>query len=84
MDAKKVIIEKHLRVDELTLLPITEIHLSCRKSTQGISFFSTVHPVGIIFSDGVQKTALRVNGEEVSLDQIIREVPDIKERLDNL
>lgn len=84
MDTKKVIIEKHLEIDGLILLAIAEINLNCQQSRQGISFFGTKQPLGIIFSDGVQKTALRVNGEEVSLAQIMDEIPDIMESLDNL
>jgi len=82
MEKKEVIIGNPLTVAGITLIPITEILLHSWQHKCGISFFGVKQPLGVILIFPSEKKAFRVSGEEVLLDQLIEEVPILKEKLD--
>lgn len=79
MEREKVIIGNPLTVSRVTLIPVVKMSLNCQRSGGTISFFGAKQPVDVVIASPSAKRAFRITGEEVSLDQLIQEVPDIKE-----
>jgi hypothetical protein len=48
---------------------------------RGISFLGTKQPLGVIVISPLEKKAFKVSGEEVPLDELIKELPGIKKLL---
>ena len=79
---KEVSIIDPMPVMGLTLIPVVESSLGYGHGKSGISFFGVKKPVSVVVVSPSEKRAFRVTGEEVSLEQLIQEVPGIKEILE--
>lgn len=84
MEKEVVRIETPFTVAGVTLVPIVKTRLDCWRSQSRLSFFSIKQPVGIVVISPQVERGFRISGEEVSLDQLKKEVPDIKEVLEGL
>lgn len=84
MEKKEVGTESPLAVAGVTLIPVARISLNYRHGNSGISFFGVKQPVAVVVVSGSTKRAFWTTGEEVPLDQLIQELPDIKEILDRI
>ena len=84
MEKEEVEIDKAVKVAGVTLIPVTKVSLNYWHSNSGISFFGVKQPVSVIVVSPSAKKAFRVTGEEVSLYQLIQEVPGIKEILEGM
>jgi len=84
MEKKEVAIGDPVVVAGVTLIPIAEVssHYWCGNS--GISFFGIKQPVDVVVISSSAKRAFKIDGEEVSLDQLIQEVPDIRAILERM
>ncbi len=81
MDKKEVAINNPVTVAGVTLIPIVEISQNYWQGNRGISFMGVKQPVSVIVVSPSAKRAFRMTGEEVPLDQLIQEVPGVKEIL---
>ena len=81
MEKKEVTIGKPVTVAGVTLIPVVEVSLNYWHGNGGASFFSVKQPVAVVVVSPLAKRAFRITGEEVSLDQLIQEVPGMKEIL---
>lgn len=84
MEKKEVGLDNHVVVAGVTLIPVTEVLLNYWHGNGGISFFGVKQPIGVVVVSQSTKRAFRVSGEEVPLDQLIQEVPAIKEILERI
>ena len=84
MEKKEVIIENPVTIAGVTLVPVTKVSLNHWCCKHGFSCFDIKQPVSVVVISPSAKKAFRITGEEVSFDQLIREVPDIQEMLDSL
>lgn len=84
MEKKEVAIGSPMAIAGITLIPTTEVRLNYWQGKGGISFFGVKQPVSIVVISSLEKKAFKVSGEEVSLDELIQEVPKIKELLDTI
>jgi len=84
MERKEVTIDNPVAVAGVTLIPVAEISLNHWRNSSGISFFGVKQPASIVVVSPSAKRAFRITGEEVSLDQLIQEVPGIKEMLEGI
>jgi uncharacterized spore protein YtfJ len=84
MEKEEVKIDNPVAVGGVTLIPVAKVSLNCRHISGGISFFGAKQPVSVVVVSPSAKRAFRITGEEVPLDQLIQEVPDIKEILDRI
>jgi uncharacterized spore protein YtfJ len=82
MQRKTVTIGKPVAVAGVTLIPVTKLSLNCQHIGGSISLFGIRQPVSIIVAAPSTSKAFRITGEEVSLDQLIQEVPSIAEALE--
>ena len=84
MEKKNIKVQDPLPVNGLNLLPIIETSLSCRQGDSYISFMGTKQTVAVVIISASEKRAFRISGEEVSLDQLIQELPSIEKALEQL
>ena len=84
MEKKEVEIGNPVTIAEVTLIPVIKSSLAYWRRKGSVSSFGTKQPVSIVVISSSGKKAFGINGEEVPLDQLKREVPDIKEVLDRI
>lgn len=84
MEKKEVIIGSPVRVAGATVVPVTQVSLHYWCGKGGVSFFGLKHPVSIVVATPEEKKAFRITGEEIPLDQLIQEVPGMKEILEEI
>ena len=66
------------------MIPVTKVSLNCQRSGGRISLFGLKQPVSVVVASPSQKRAFRITGEEVPLDQLIQEVPAVKEAVEGI
>lgn len=76
-------IENPVSVNGLTIIPVVKLSLNYSFAA-GISVFSTKQPIAAVIVSPSQKRAFRVTGEEIPLEQLIKEIPGIKETLEKI
>ena len=81
MEKKEVTVGNPMTIAGITLIPVTEISLHSWQRKGGISFLGIKQPLGVVVISPLEKKAFKISGEEVPLDQLIAEVPGIKELL---
>ncbi|MBA7695080.1 hypothetical protein ES703_103701 [subsurface metagenome] len=84
MEKEEIRIEAPVTVAGVTLIPVVKASLSCWHRKGRLSFLSTTQPISVVVVSPQARRAFRINGEEVSLDQLTKEVPGIKEILDSI
>ncbi len=83
MEEKKEIIVGHpLTFPGLTLIPIMETRLYHWRYRNSFSLFGSKQEIGIIDVTPTMTKALKVNGEEVTLEELKREFPDLETKMD--
>lgn len=84
MEREEIRIEAPFTVAGVTLIPIVKAWLNCWPGRGPLSFFGVSQPVSVVVVSPQARRAFRVDGEEVSLDQLIKEVPGLKEALEGI
>ncbi len=84
MEKKEIRVEAPSTVAGVTLVPIVEVSLNCWRGKGRLSLFGAKQPVSVVVVSPQAKRAFRINGEEVSLDQLAKEIPGIKEILEGV
>ena len=84
MKKEEVRIEASVAIAGVTFIPIVKASLSCWYRKGRLSFLGTKQPVSVVVVSPQAKRAFRTSGEAVSLDQLTKEVPGIKEILDGI
>lgn len=74
-------IDDPVSVRGTTIIPIVKLSLHY-SSKAGVSIFSTRQPIAAMIISPSQKKALRITGEEVPLEQLMQEFPEIKKTLE--
>ena len=81
---KVVTIDNPVAIAGLTLIPVVEVSLNYWQANGITSFFGVKQPVAVILVSPSSKRAFRITGEEVSIGQLVQEVPAIEEILERL
>jgi len=84
MEKKKVEIGNPVTVAGVTLIPVIKVSLNYWRSNGSVSFWGVKQPIGLVVVSSSARRAFRITGEEVPLDQLIQEVPGIKELLEGI
>jgi hypothetical protein len=79
MEEKKIVISKPISVTGITLIPVTKISTNLWSARAGEAFLAAKQPIAIVVVSPQVKRAYRITGEEVSLDELIQEVPGLKD-----
>lgn len=82
MEKKEVIIDNSVTVAGVTLIPIVRVSQNCWQGNSGISCMGSKQPVSVVVVSPSAKRGFRITGEEVPLEQLIQEVPAVKEILE--
>jgi uncharacterized spore protein YtfJ len=77
MEKKEVTIGNPVKVAGVTLIPVAKIKINCWRDKRGIAFLGSVQPESVIIATPSARRAFRITGEEISLDQLAREIPDV-------
>ena len=83
MENREVVVERPVVISGVTLIPVVKVSMNCH-SGNGISFFGFKQPISVVLALPLMKRAFRITGEEIALEQLIQEVPDIKEVLERI
>ena len=81
MEKEEIRIEAPVAVDEVTLVPIVRTSLNWWQHKGRLSCFGTRQPVSLVVVSRQARRAFRIDGEEITLDQLSKEVPGINEIL---
>lgn len=79
-----------IRVDDpivlggLTLIPVVEMSRHCWQLDSVTSVCGVKTPIAVIIVSPTCKSAYRTSGEDVSIDELIEEVPVLTEILESL
>lgn len=66
----------------ITVVPISKITINVRRGKWGIAFSGSKQPDSVIITTPSARRAFRITGEEVTLDQLVQEFPDILKKLE--
>ena len=82
MEKKRVILSSPVAIDGTTLIPVIKSSLNCQSSGSTILFSGVKEPVSVVVASPSAKKAFDVNGQEIPLDQLIKELPNLVRMLD--
>ena len=82
MEKKEVTIGNPVSVSGLTLIPVVQVSLNYWHGSRGTSCFGIKRPFAVVVVSPSAKRAFRISGEEISIDQLLQETPEIKEMLE--
>jgi uncharacterized spore protein YtfJ len=77
MQTKKMKVEGAISEGAFVFLPVSETTCRGERIGQTAFFFASKIPVAIVVLSPTEKRAFRISGEEISLDALTAEVPDI-------
>ena len=77
-------VENPVTVAGVTLVPVNRVLSYYWRRKHSFSCFDIKQPVGMVVVSSSAKKAFRITGEEISLDQLITEFPDIKEVIERI
>ena len=63
--------------DGINIIPVVQVSLSCWRGNRGDLFMAAKQPQAVILISTSAKRAFRITGEEVSIDQLKKEFPNI-------
>ena len=81
MQTKKMKIEGAISEGAFIFLPVSKTTCRGERIGQTAFFFAAKIPVAIVVLSPTGKKAFRISGEEISLDTLAAEVPDIREAI---
>lgn len=84
MEKERIKIESPITISGVTVIPVTKSSLNYRSGKNGISIIGYKKPVSIVLLSDSMKKAFRIDGEEVSLEELTAEVPKLKEMLEKV
>ena len=82
MEKKKVAADNPVSVAGITLIPVIKVSLRYWSTKGGDSFFGVKQHVAMVVVSQSAKRAFWITGEEVSLEELIKEAPSLKEILE--
>jgi uncharacterized spore protein YtfJ len=84
MEKEETIIDSPISVGGVTLIPIAKVSVDYESSNRAGLFFAMKWPVAIVVISVLGRRAFRMTGEEVSVQQLIQELPGVKEMLEGM
>ncbi|MDA2920265.1 hypothetical protein MYX76_12375 [Desulfobacterota bacterium AH_259_B03_O07] len=81
MVKKEATIDNAVFIDGLTIIPVVAVSLDHLLFNNFATVYGFKEPVAFIIVSPAGKRAFRITGEEVSIEQLVEECPEIKEML---
>ncbi|UCH51938.1 MAG: hypothetical protein JSV54_04125 [Chloroflexota bacterium] len=82
MEKERIIIGEPVAIARTTVVPVVKLSFNCQPSCGSIFFSGVKKPVSIVVASQSSKKAFDINGNEIPLDQLIQEVPDLVRMLE--
>lgn len=83
MKRKRIIIGNPAEINGITIIPIISLSAHCNILDRSLSFFGSINPQYIVIVNSDETKAFTTNGEDVSLGQLTKELPDLGLILDS-
>lgn len=80
MEKEEIVAEEPVTIAEYTIVPIIRKSLHCHKNKEGNIFICTKHPLAVLVTVGSKKM-LHIIEDDVSMEQLIKELPELKNLL---
>jgi uncharacterized spore protein YtfJ len=84
MEKKEITVSSLVNIAGITIVPVSRVSINARHGKRGTAFYGSIQPDSVIIITPSGKRAFRVTGEEVTLDQLAWEFPDISEKLEEV
>ena len=84
METKEIKTERALSVSGVTLIPVVESGASGRGMDDVVFFTGFKRPLAIVAIIGGRKKVYRITGEEITVEQLVKEFPSVKESVEGL
>ena len=84
MEREEIRIESPIAVAGVTIVPVVKVSLNNWHSKGRLSLFGTKQPVSVVVVSRQVRRAFRIDGEEIPLDQLSKEVRGIEEVLEGV
>jgi len=81
---RKLVAESPVTIAGITLIPVTKLLLNCQYIGGSIACSGTKEPLSVVLVSQSTKRAFNMSGEEIPLDQLLQQVPAVREALENL
>lgn len=81
---EEIITGRPVTIAGITIVPVSRITINATHSKRGITVYGSIHPDSIVVATPSAKIAFRTTGEEVSIDELLEEYPDIPEKLEEI
>jgi hypothetical protein len=81
VEKEEISVGSHIRIGEVTLLPILRTAVVCLSSRWGITGFGTREVIGMVVISPAGNRAINISGEEVSVEEYAAKVPEVRELL---
>ena len=82
MEEKKIATGPPITVAGVTLIPVNRVSLHYWSTKGSASFCGAKQPVAVVVVSPQTRRAFRITGEEVSLEELIKEAPNLTEMLE--
>ncbi|MFC1942838.1 hypothetical protein ACFLWU_06470 [Chloroflexota bacterium] len=77
MEKKEIKIGNRITVAGVTLIPVSKVTAKCWQGKRGFTFSGSKQPDSIVVITPTGKKAFNVTGEEIDLDELARQIPEI-------
>jgi uncharacterized spore protein YtfJ len=84
MERKKLTVGNPVEIGGMTIIPLMCISASCNRLNGKLTFYGSIHPQYIVLVNSDGTRALTINGEGVSLEELVQEVPKLSAVLDSI
>jgi len=68
----------------MTIIPLISISASCNRLNSNLTCYGSMRPLYIVLINSDGTRAFTINGEGVSLEELIQEVPKLSAVLDSI
>lgn len=83
MESKKITVGEPIMISGATIVPVITTSARCYRLNGSLSVFGSKQLRYIMLVKGSATKAFRITGEEVTLEQLIEELPHLKAVLDS-
>lgn len=81
MEKKIIIVNKPVSVAGITLIPVSQISIRFKSAGMGTYYLVIKKPIAVVSVSKVTKKAFGINGEEISLKELVQKAPELTELL---
>lgn len=71
-------------VNNMTIVPLEEITVSCKNDDRAPMFYFSKNPLGVVIATPQRKWAIGIEGETLDLEACFHLAPDLRQVLDRL